>query len=158
MPDDSKIEGHMTCPSCRSALKQADVGRCPECGAMLEKSAGRGNLSRFLSIPEMRYQNAYVWLVLLSSLDIMLTYLVLWHWEGSEANPVAAAVIETGPFYWAILLKFGLVVIAIVICEGIGRMSDRQGRKLSIAFVIIGAIPVVYTITLLLSNPLPLPH
>ena len=67
-------------------------------------------------------------------------------------------LVETGPFYWAILLKFGLVVIAIVICEGIGRMSDRQGRRLSIAFVVIGAIPVVYTITLLLSNPLPIPH
>ena len=158
MPDDSNGDRHMTCPSCRSVLKQADVGRCPECGTMLGEAAGRRNLSRFLSIPEMRYQNAYVWLVLLSSLDIMLTYLVLLHWEGSEANPVAAAVIETGPFYWAILLKFGLVVIAIVICEGIGRMSDRQGRRLSIAFVIIGAIPVVYTITLLLSNPLPFPY
>ena len=71
---------------------------------------------------------------------------------------MAAAVIDTGPFYWATLFKYGLVVLAIVICEVVGRMNDEQGRRLSILFVIIGAIPAVYAFMLLLGSPVPFPE
>lgn len=156
MPDQSKDTGPAACPACHSVLKASDTELCPECGQELGGPSHARRQPRFLAMPEMRYQNAYLWLVLLSSIDVMLTYIVLFHWGGFEANPVAAAVIETRPFYWATLFKFCLVVLAIILCEVVGRMNDREGRRLSIVCVIIGAIPVVYTISLLLNNPEPL--
>ena len=108
----------------------------------------------FFSMPQMRYQQAYLWLLLMSSLDIMLTYLVLFVWEGREVNPLAAAVIGSDYSGWngAIVYKFSLVVLAIVLCEVVGRESDRLGRRLSIFSVAIATFPVVYTFALLMTN------
>ena len=99
----------------------------------------------------MRYQNAYVWLVLLSFLDIMLTYLVLFEWEGGEVNPIAGAVIAHWGFVWTALFKLATVLFAVVICEVIGRRDDRMGRRLAIAAVAINGLAVAYTFVLLLS-------
>ncbi len=104
----------------------------------------------FLSLPPMRYQNSYVWLVLVSALDLILTMLVLFVWKGQEVNPVAAAVIRHMGFLGAIGLKFGIVILVILICELIGRRSDRDGRSLATGAILISAVPVVYTFALLL--------
>ena len=104
----------------------------------------------FLSLPPMRYENSYVWLVLVSALDLMLTMLVLFVWKGQEVNPVAAAVIRHMGFLGAIGLKFGIVILVILICELIGRRSDRDGRSLATGAILISAVPVVYTFALLL--------
>ena len=82
-----------TCPVCNHPLRLLDNGRCQECGSKMPGMDPRRK-PPFLSTPEMHYQNAYVWLVFVSVLDIVLTKLVLFVWEGYEANPVAAAVIE----------------------------------------------------------------
>jgi len=105
----------------------------------------------FLSLPEMRYQDRYVWLVLVSALDIILTMLVLYAWDGHEVNPVAHAVISHMGFVGAIGLKFGIVVLVILVCELIGRRSDREGRRLATAAIIINAAPVAYTFLLLFA-------
>lgn len=97
----------------------------------------------------MRYQNAYVWLVFVSALDVFLTMLVLYVWKGHEVNPMAKAIIAHMGFQWTIAFKFGLIVFVIVICEVVGRKSDRAGRQLSIVAVVISAIPVAYTFALL---------
>jgi hypothetical protein len=111
----------------------------------------------FWSLPEMRYQNQYVWLVLVSTMDIILTKLVLEVWFGYEVNPVARAVIDHMGFIGAIGLKFGIVVFVIIVCEVIGRFRDRDGRALATGSIYISAVPVVYTFLLLLSaGPAPL--
>jgi uncharacterized membrane protein len=140
------------CPACRFSLQRLDAGSCPECGHDLHPAATLGAVvvpPSFLSLPPMRYQNAYLWLVLVSSLDIMLTYLVIYVFDGYEANPVAADVIERMGFVWAIVFKFALVVLAIVLCEDVGRRDDRLGTHLSKVFIVIGAAPVLYTFVLL---------
>jgi len=105
----------------------------------------------FFSLPEMRYQSCYVWLVLISALDIILTKLVLEVWYGYEVNPVARAVIDQTGFIGAIGLKFGIVVFVILICEAVGRFRDRDGRVLATGSILISATPVIYTFVLLLS-------
>ena len=62
----------------------------------------------------MRYQNRYVWLLLVSALDLILTMLVLYMWDGYEVNPVAAAVIKHVGFVGAIplLVRLGLEIKA----------------------------------------------
>ena len=104
----------------------------------------------WLALPEMRYQSAYVWLVLISFLDILLTFLVLYEWEGHEVNPIAHAIIVQMGFIWAALFKFAIVVLVIIICETVGRRRDRTGRRLSQVTVAISAFPVAYTFALLL--------
>lgn len=115
---------------------------------------------RWLSLPQMRYQNAYVWILFFASMDVLLTWLILKPNDGStqEVNPIAQAVIKE----WggidgfgmagASVLKFALVVLAIVICEVVGRSNDRKGRCLSWVLAGIAAIPVVWSFALLFSN------
>ncbi len=46
----------------------------------------------WLSSPPMLFQNAYVWIVFLSSMDVMLTYVIL-RSGGVEVIPIAMYVI-----------------------------------------------------------------
>ncbi len=112
------------------------------------------------SLPQMRYQNAYVWIVFFSFMDVLLTWVILLFGEDAvlEINPVAWFVIDG----WGGLsglgmagasgLKFTLVVLAIVICEIVGRSSDRKGRRLAWVLAVIAAVPVVWSLGLLLMN------
>ena len=112
------------------------------------------------SLPQMRYQNAYVWIVFFSFMDVLLTWVILLFGKNAtiEINPVARFVIDG----WGGLgglgmagasgLKFTLVVLAIVICEIVGRSSDRKGRLLSRTLACIAAAPVVWSLWLLLMN------
>ena len=112
------------------------------------------------SLPQMRYQNAYVWIVFFSFMDVLLTWVILLFGEDAavEINPVARFVIDG----WGGLhglgmagasgLKFTLVVLAIVICEIVGRSSDRKGRRLAWVLAVIAAVPVVWSLGLLLMN------
>ena len=75
-----------------------------------------------------------------------------------EVNPIAQAVIEA----WggmsgfgmagASVLKFALVVLAIVICEVVGRTNDRKGKYLAWVLAGIAAVPVVWSLALLFNN------
>ena len=78
--------------------------------------------------------------------------LVLYVWEGFEANPIAEAVITKMGYVWAIVFKFAIVVLVVIICEFIGRRDERGGRTLAVGAVIINAIPVMYSFVLLLLD------
>lgn len=115
---------------------------------------------RWLSLPQMRYQNAYMWIVFFSFMDVLLTWMILRPGDGStqEVNPLAQAVIkawggmEGFGMAGASVLKFALVVLAIVICEVVGRSNDRKGKYLSWVLAFIAAIPVVWSLVLLINN------
>lgn len=132
------------CSQCARAFATPTISACPECGGSIVSTppARRRNGPGWLSLPDMRYPNRYVWFVLLASLDIMLTWAVL-AYGGSEANPVAADVIGRLGLKGAILFKFSLVVFVIIMCEVIGRRNDKAGRRLSEWAIAITAMPVV---------------
>ena len=113
------------------------------------------------SLPQMRYQNAYVWILFFSCMDVLLTWIILWAGKDDgavEVNPIALAVIkawgglESFGMAGASGFKFALVVLAIVICEVVGRTSDRKGRWLAWVLAVIAAVPVVWSLGLLLLN------
>ncbi len=140
------------CPTCGNPLDAATGGRCESCEPAADPNDRLDPPAPFLSLPQMRYQDAYVWLVLISTLDIILTWLVLTVWDGYEVNPIASAIIAEMGFTGAIIFKFAIVVLVVVLCEVIGRggaRNDRTGRALSIAAVGINAIPVAYTFGLI---------
>ena len=61
-----------------------------------EKAVAPPDKPAWRSLPPMRYQNAYVWILFFSAMDVMLTFLILWLGEdaASEVNPIAWFVIE----------------------------------------------------------------
>ena len=125
-----------------------------------DRPASPPDKTAWRSLPQMRYQNAYVWIVFFSFMDVLLTWVILLFGEDAvlEINPVAWFVIDG----WGGLsglgmagasgLKFTLVVLAIVICEIVGRSSDRKGRWLAWVLAFIAAVPVVWSLGLLLMN------
>lgn len=138
------------CVACNGRIKPKDMRVCPACGREVTPADAFLKQPGWWRMPEMRYQNAYTWLVLVSALDVMLTLVVLVVMDGFEVNPVAAAVIDTLGYGWAIIFKFAIVVLVILICEVVGRIYDRSGGKLARAAVVINSLPVIYTFALLL--------
>jgi hypothetical protein len=103
----------------------------------------------WLSLPPMRYQNQYVWFLFFASLDIMLTWAILKR-GGTEVNPIARLVIDNWDLPGAIAFKFSLILVVITVCEIVGRRKDRTGRWLVHVAVVISAMPVIYSLGLLL--------
>jgi hypothetical protein len=98
------------------------------------------------------YENAYTWLVLGSALDVLLTGVILYGLQGIEANPIAAIVIDHWGLVGASLFKFAMVMLAIILCENIGRMKDATGRRLSWVMAGISFIPVAWSLVLLYAT------
>ncbi|MFT3788501.1 MAG: DUF5658 family protein [Tepidisphaeraceae bacterium] len=99
----------------------------------------------------VRYPNTYVWLVFLSALDAMLTYLVL-HFGGIEANAMAARVMETWGFAGMVTYKFALISLTIVICEVVGRRDARAGQFLGLVGIGLTCVPVAIALVLLAAK------
>lgn len=125
----------------RHAVKRPD--RCPECGTAFARDP-----LGFARSPEMHFQNTYVWVIFISSLDIMLTWKILSR-GGIEVNPVAAIVIDAWGMHGAIAFKFALMMWVIVACEILARLRRSAGRFLATAAVVISATPVVWSLFLL---------
>ena len=96
----------------------------------------------------VRYPNLYVWLVFVSALDIMLTWVVL-HLGGSEANPLAAGVLERWGLPGMVAFKMALVSLAIVIGEAVGKRNEPLGRRFVCYAIAISAFPVVLALLLI---------
>jgi len=103
----------------------------------------------WLGQPQMLYQGPYVWLVFLSALDVMMTWVVL-HWGGSEVNGLADAVIRRFGLTGIVLFKYALVVLFICICESVGRRNFKAGRRLAYSSIAITCIPVTIAFVQLL--------
>lgn len=96
----------------------------------------------------MHYPNTYVWLLLFSALDIMLTWVIL-HLRGQEVNPLARAVIDKWALNGMIIYKFALIIFFIMMCEIVGSLRMETGRMLSRTSVAIASVPVVWSLFLL---------
>jgi hypothetical protein len=115
---------------------------------------------RWFSIPAMLYPDAYVWMVFFATLDVILTALVLAFGgddEGrraEEINPIARAIIEHWEMAGAMAFKFALILLAIVLCEVVGRKGESAGRRLAWTCVFISAVPVLWSLALLATHRL----
>jgi hypothetical protein len=107
----------------------------------------------WLSLPPMRFPNLYVWFVFFSALDIMLTWAILRR-GGTEVNPVADAVIKNWGLPGAIVFKFSLTLLVVVVCEIVARQRYGTALGLAITAMLVSAVPVVYSLGLLLLHTL----
>ena len=95
------------------------------------------------------YPDCYTWFVLVSAMDLMLTWAVLAA-GGSEVNILADWIIRRWGIVGAAVFKFSAVMLVVCACEYVGRRSERMGRKLAEWAVAISAIPVVLALLQLL--------
>lgn len=133
------------CSACGHPL--AGGPACPECGGLGADPTRVHPLTQ----PEMLYQKAYLWFVFVSALDVMLTWKILQK-GGDEVNPIAKEVIELWGFEGAIVFKFAVVVWVVIACELAGRRKPHTGRWLSWTAVAVSALPVAYSLGLLLDH------
>lgn len=96
-------------------------------------------------IPEVLYPKLYVWYVFISTMDLILTWIIL-HIGGSEENLLANWVIARFDLPGVVVFKYGLVLMVISICEIIGRNSYRRGKHLGEWAVGLTFIPVVVAV------------
>jgi len=88
------------------------------------------------------FPDHYVWYVLVSALDIMLTATVLAHLGMREANTFAQWSINHFGTWGLIGLKFLSVIAVVMICEFIGRRDRRRGRRLAVLAIVLSLVPV----------------
>jgi hypothetical protein len=135
-------------------------GRSKQDHAAREQASGRASITSrssatsspgLLDLPEMRFPELYVWLIFVSSLDIMLTWVILRD-GGEEVNPVAKLVIDAWGLNGAILFKFGLILFVIICCEVISRVRPRVAFLLIWFGVLISSFPPVWSVALLIMH------
>jgi hypothetical protein len=105
------------------------------------------------SLPPVLFPNAYLWLVLVSALDLMLTWVIL-HFGGREGNALAAAVIERFGLIGLIAFKFAIVILVIVLCEWAGRRKPKAGLRLAVISIAITCIPILLSFYYLMGGRL----
>ncbi len=108
----------------------------------LQAVAGVGSL---LKRPVL-YPHVYPWLVLVASLDVMLTWVCL-SLGGAEFNPIADRFISAGGIAGALFLKFSCLVIVVLVCEAVGRRRAEVGRRLGSWAVALNSLPVTAALT-----------
>ena len=90
------------------------------------------------------FPNAYTWLVLAASLDIIMTHLML-SLGAIEVNIVANHALETAGLWGLIVLKFTVIAGVLWICEYVGRRRLSTARSLVGAGVALNFLPVVFS-------------
>ncbi len=141
------------CAACGYKAATTSIAICPGCGRSFvpeQSTKPRRKIGWFAS-PPMRYPTAYKWFVLISALDVVLTWFILLL-GGREVNILADAVIAAGGLKGILIYKFCLVVLVIVICEVVGRRRPILGRALSLGALAVTAIPVALSIAQLLGR------
>jgi hypothetical protein len=106
---------------------------------------------RGTTVRTVRYPAAYTWIVLLASLDLMLTWVIL-HQGGQELNRLADSVIDRYGLWGLSAFKFGMISFVICLCEFIGRQRPGSGRFLAVVAILLNCVPVTMASYLLLTR------
>ena len=99
---------------------------------------------------QLRLPNCYVWLIAVGTLDILFTTIIL-SLGGSEANPIAAAVITAYGLPGMVVFKYFAMALLIFGCEYVACTRIHTARRLALLVVAISAAPVVWSSGLLLT-------
>ena len=116
IPPDNQEPSPEDTPGPTSATVEGELGDAAE--AVRDLLAGR----------PMLFIGAYMGLLLFSAMDVVLTWVILSLPDGQEVNALARLVIERFGWGGAIVYKFLLVTIFILVCEVVGRIQFGLAR------------------------------
>ena len=95
-------------------------------------------------------ENETVWFLLVSALDVFMTYLLIRQPGYTEANPIAKYFINHWGIKGMVYFKFGMVAFICVITQIIARTREEIARKvLQFATVVVTGV-VIYSLMLYL--------
>ncbi len=101
---------------------------------------------------ELPLETETMWFLLVSALDVFMTYLLLRRSGFTEGNPVAAYFYHHWNIKGMVFYKFFMVAFVTVITQIIARKrEDIAARLLQFATLIVGGV-VVYSLVLYLRN------
>lgn len=89
------------------------------------------------------YPTLYLWYILVSSLDLMLTNTMLNYFGGIEVNTIADWFIRVWGFWGLIGFKFATVVVVVGVCEFVGRRHPDLGRRIALWALVVSSLPSV---------------
>ncbi len=93
-----------------------------------------------------------VWFVLVSALDVFMTYLLIQQPGFTEGNPVAAYFLNRWGIKGMVYFKFFMVAFVAVISQIIARTREETAaRLLQFATLVVGGV-VVYSLLLYLRH------
>ena len=135
------------CAACGYRPATASVAYCPGCGCPFVPVKVPRTRRRigWLSIPPMLHPTAYKWFVLISAVDVVVTWFILLL-GGTEVNVLADTVIRYAGLKGILIYKFCLVILVVLLCEVVGRRRPRVGRNLARAAIAITTLPIVLSI------------
>lgn len=96
----------------------------------------------------MAFPDHYCWLVLVGTLDILITYLIL-RLGGTEANPIARLSLDLLGHWGLILVKFPSLIVVVGICEWLAVRRATLGKRVADWSVAVSCFPVVYGLALI---------
>jgi hypothetical protein len=101
---------------------------------------------------QLPLESETVWFLLVSALDVFMTYLLLWREGFTEGNPIAAYFLNHWGIKGMVYYKFGMVAFVTVITQIIARTrEDIATRLLQFATVVVGGV-VIYSLMLYLRH------
>lgn len=89
--------------------------------------------------------------IAVSLADLVLTWVILNVHFGSEANPIANLILSKAGFPGLTLFKAAVVALVLMTTHAVLTQSPAAARRLAIFAVGISAVPVVWSLHLLLS-------
>ncbi len=89
------------------------------------------------------YPRHYAWVLILATLDIIITTLVLAS-GGKELNAVARWAIEHAGVLGMVAIKATTLTLVLFICEYLGRHRPRAGRRLVEFALIANSVAVAF--------------
>lgn len=90
----------------------------------------------------VRYPDLYAWYILAGTLDILVTWVIVEHLKGGEANELARRLLERYGWAGMVALKYSTIVLVVAICEAVGRRRATLGKRLAIGAIVISGLPV----------------
>lgn len=102
------------------------------------------------SLPLEREHSVYI---LVSALDVFMTYILLRYGGFVESNPVAHYFYADWDIAGMAIYKFGAVAVVSIFAQIIAHHKLRTARALLNFASLITACVVIYSFSLLLSNP-----
>lgn len=88
------------------------------------------------------YPRLHPWYLTIATADVLLTWLILTVFDGTELNPIAARLIELHDKWGATALKFATVMFVMWVSEFVGQQRHGTGRRLLWAAVLLNCVPV----------------
>lgn len=100
----------------------------------------------------MPLENETIWFILVSALDVFMTYVLIRQPHFREGNPVAAYFLNHWGVKGMVYYKFFMVAFITVITQIIARTRvDIAARILQFATLVVGGV-IIYSLTLYLRH------